>query len=80
MPAEHSIISENILHTKIQMIEEREVALNTPLMLCITNNRIEMFIYLLSTFEEYYRHQGGLMCIDIDGNTVLHLIASLSDR
>lgn len=80
LPAEHSIISENILHTKIQMIEEREVALNTPLMLCITNNRIEMFIYLLSTFEEYYRHQGGLMCIDIDGNTVLHLIASLSDR
>ena len=56
------------------MLSARNRRLSTPLMLCITQDKIELFIYLLYTFHHYFCAQ-GLDAIDIDGNSLLHLAA-----
>jgi len=56
------------------MLKSRNRSLNTPLMLALAQDRIEMFIYILHSFETYFMNE-GLECIDIAGDSLLHLAA-----
>ena len=56
------------------MLRSTNRLLNTPLMLCITTEKVELFIYLLYKFSDFYREQ-GLQLHDIEGNNLLHLMA-----
>ena len=56
------------------MLKSRNRSLHTPLMLALAQDRIEMFIYVLHSFETYFLN-GGLECIDIVGDSLLHLAA-----
>jgi ankyrin repeat protein len=59
------------------MLTSRNRILATPLMLCLTQEKIEMFIYVLYKFEFHFQN-GGLDCIDIEGNSLLHLAAKIT--
>lgn len=50
-------------------------------MLSLNQGLLEMFILILNSFPKFYKDQrgGGLDCIDIDGNSLLHLAAKAQD-
>jgi hypothetical protein len=56
------------------MLNLRNANLDTPISLAVDQNRLEIFIYLLHSFETFYRDK-GLDCINIEGNSLLHLAA-----
>ena len=59
---------------KVKMLSSRNRTLNTPLMLAICEERIRMFVYLLQCNESHFQTE-GLKCMDIEGNSLLHLAA-----
>ena len=64
---------------KSKMLSSRNRMLNTPLMLAICEEKIRMFIYLLYSHENFFLSE-GLKCMDIDGNSLLHLAAKCSPK
>ena len=50
------------------------MTLSTPLMLCIAQDKIEMFIYILYSFKQHFIKYGH-ESMDINGNSLLHLAA-----
>lgn len=56
------------------MLLSRNMTLSTPLMLCISQDKIEMFIYILFSFKQnFIKH--GHESVDVHGNSLLHLAA-----
>ena len=62
---------------KIKMLSSRNRTLNTPLMLALCEEKVRMFIYLLFSHESFFQSE-GLKCMDVDGNSILHLAAKCS--
>jgi hypothetical protein len=69
--------SEEVQNLKYELLRSTNRLLNTPLMLCVQSEKIELLIYLLYKFENFYK-SGGLQCKDIEGNNLLHLAAQSS--
>ena len=55
------------------MLNLRNSQLLTPLMQCVVQGQIEMFIYILKKFNSIYMHS-DFDFIDLNGNNILHLI------